>query len=169
MAFEANTILEFHLDRGMPKAAAFALALSGVPLLFFPVAFTDEGAPAFLGVAGFGLIVLSIACLTFQKILRLDKQAGTAEQLLRTLFWKHIDHYAIAEFHRVGIGMGGNDISYKTSTRYFVQLIGSKKNVSVPGTSSNKAQIFELGKQIADYLGLPFDDRPKMAFFNRRL
>ena len=56
----------------------------------------------------------------------------------------------------------------KTSTRFFVQLLGSK-NLNIPGTSSNKEAIVSLAEDVGDYLSLPVEKEPKFVFFQMRL
>jgi hypothetical protein len=167
MSTATAVVMEFHLSRELPKAAGFATGLSGVALLFFAIAFAHEGAPALLGVVGALLLLLSIVCFTFKKVVRMDKRTGKIETILSMFLWRQTQRYSVSDFAQVGIGMGGNDY-IKTSTRYFVQLLGPT-NLNIPGTSSNKEAIVALAGEVGDYLDLPVEREPKLMFFQKRL
>jgi Na+/H+-translocating membrane pyrophosphatase len=159
--------MEFHLGRDGPNAAGFASGLSSAALLFFSIGFSDEGAPVFLGVIGLALLLVSIMCFTLKIIVRMDNRTGNIEKSISTFFWKKEQSYSIADFTGVGIGTGGESYT-KTSTVYGVQLLG-KKNLSLPGMSGNKERVMSLADQVGDYLKLPVDKKPKMAFFRWRI
>ncbi len=167
MPTETHTVMEFHLDRALPKAAGFVLGLSGAAALFFSIAFAHEGAPVFLGIIGLALLFLSVICFTFKKIVRMDKRAGNVKESISTIFWKKAQSFSIADFTGVGIGTGGHSYNV-TSTRYCVQLLGPK-NLNIPGMSSNKEAMISLAEDVGNYLNLPVDKKPKMVFFQKRL
>jgi hypothetical protein len=160
--------MEFHLSPELPRAAGFVLGLSGGGLMFFSIAFSREGAPAFLGVIGLTLLVVSVGCFTFRKIVRMDKRTGTIEQSLSMFLWNKTVRYSVADFRGVGIGMAGHLGGYATSTRYLVQLLGSS-NLNIPGMSGNKQAIIALAEQVGGYLNVPVDREPRMVFFQMRL
>ena len=174
MPTKTYTIMEFHLSRELPNASGFALGLSGAALLFFSIAFHNEGAPVFLGVVGFLLLLLSILCFTFKKIIRMDKRTEKIEETLSMFLWKKQRNYSVSDFTGVGIGMGGRSMSIGTSyypgrrSVYLVQLLGST-NLNIPGTSGNKEAIVSLAEQIGEYLNLPVEKAPRTVFFQTRL
>ena len=88
MPTKTAIVMEYHLSRELPNAAGFVVGLSGVVLLFFAIAFAHEGAPASLGVIGVLLLLLSIICFTFRKIVRMDNRTGKIEKPLTRFFGK---------------------------------------------------------------------------------
>lgn len=164
-----RTVLEFRSEPGAARALGGLMGCFGSLALLASIAFADEDVPLLLfGIGGAALVAAGVVAWSFRHSVRLDRHAGQVEKTIETRMWKRVERHPLGRFHGVGIGMAGDGGSYKSGTRYLLQLLGPR-NVNLPGTTADKDRILELAQQVGEYLGLPVDAEPRMVFFRSRL
>ena len=160
--------MEFRSNRLTNLMIGLIAAFIGVFNLFMFLTFSDRGAPAFLGVLGIILLLISSVAFTYRSSVRIDKRRMLIEKTLGALFWGRTRHFQIHDFQKVGITMGSRTNAGGPTTIYFVQLLGLH-NLSIPGSSSDFAAILSKARKISQFIDLPVDDSPRMGFFGSRL
>jgi hypothetical protein len=160
--------MEFRSDREVTILAGFATALMGAINLFIVFAFAQEGVPWFYGLLGGLLIVISAVCFTYSKVVRIDAQRKLVEKTIRVLSWEKKQTFTLSNFRGVGIATAGGGGRIHPNVKYFVHLLGPE-NMSIPGFENKYEHALIKAKRIAEFLNLPLDEKPKIAFFGHRL
>jgi hypothetical protein len=156
-------VIEFRSNKLIGIATGLVIGIIGSFMLLF-LMFADEGVPFYLGPLGIIFIILSIAAFTFRKVVRIDKERILVERAIKAFFWKKIQLFPIKDFDGVGITTGSRSSKYSgPKIVYFVQLLG-RKNVSIPGSSTNLDRVLSRAKQIAGFVHLPIDETPRIRF-----
>ena len=158
--------MEFKSNKLAGIAAGLIIGAIGVLSLVMFLAFIKEGkeTPFFLGLLAVIFIILSPAAFTFRKIVRIDKERIQVERAIKAFFWKQVQLFGIKDFKGVGITTGSGSTKYSgPKISYFVQLLG-RKNVSIPGYSSDLGTVLSKARQISELVNLPIDETPRIRF-----
>lgn len=159
---------EFRSDWRIATLAGVVLACIGLFQLAMSIAFAADGAPAFLGVLGAALLILSAVAFTYRSAVRIDRQTGRVVRTRRALIWTHVRDFPLADFQGVGVGMATRSRGGRSSASYFVQLLGPR-NLNMPGMSGDRGGVRSAARELGEYLRLPVDDNPRTVFFRWRL
>ena len=158
--------MEFKSNKLAGIAAGLIIGAIGIFSLVIFLAFIKEGkeTPFFLGLLAVIFIILSPAAFTFRKIVRIDKERIQVERAIKAFFWKQMQLFSVKDFEGVGITTGASSNKYSgPKISYFVQLLG-RKNVSIPGYSSDLGTVLSKARQISELVNLPIDETPRVRF-----
>ncbi len=167
MPINRSLVREFRSDRRIAILAGVVLAFMGLFQLTMSIAFTADGAPAFLGVLGAVLLILSAVAFTYRSAVRIDRQTGRVVRTRRALIWTQVRDFPLADFQGVGVGMATRSRGGGSSASYFVQLLGPR-NLNMPGMSGDREGIRSAARELGEYLSLPVEDNPRTIFFHWR-
>ena len=159
----------FSIDFSARNAIGFLTTVMALTALFMCITVAEGGGIIFLLLFSLLLALISSAIFSADYLVSLDKDNALITKSFGALGLDRKQQYQLADFNEVGIMMAGRPAAKGGSTTiYYVQLIG-KENVKLPGGLTDLDEIISSAQTVADYLSLPFDEKPKMGFFGKRL
>ncbi len=160
--------MEFRSPETMGKA--IAILLSAMSLISLYIVFQAPGAAAFMFFLMFTMpcIIGIFAALSANTRVSIDNATGSVEKSFRVLGFKHEQHYSLANFNGVGIGIAGRGGMGASTTVYFVQLLGVE-NLKVSNMDADLASVRSDARKLAEYASLGLDEEPRTVFFGKRL
>ena len=161
-------MMEFNADSSIQKVVAIGAAVISFSSL--TMLFAASGAGAFfvlLMTVATG--VIAAGAWKYQHHVSVSKTTGQIQATRGTLGMIQKQRFRLSEFSAVGIVTAGRSSSGGGATSvYSVQLIG-KTNVSLPGGGTDLNAVSQEAEALADYLEIPFERKPAIGFFGRRL
>lgn len=159
----------FSIDFAARNAIGFLTTVMSLTALFMCITVAEGGGIIFLLLFSLLLALLSAAIFTANYVVSLDRDNIRVIKSFGALGLNKTQRYQLGDFNGVGIMMAGRPAAKGGSTTiYYIQLIG-RENIKLPGGLTHLDEIVSSAKKVADYLSLPFEEKPKMGFFGKRL
>ena len=161
--------MEFSINFAARTAIGLLTGTMALASFLMCVTVAEGGAIAFLLLITLVLAIVSAAVFTATNRVVVDKESKRVEKTLGALVFSNTQRYRFSDFTAVGIVTGGRSSAQGGAvTVYSVQLIG-KENVKLPPGLTDLEEILSSAQQVAEYMSLPLDEKPKMGFFGKRL
>lgn len=114
-------------------------------------------------LAGFGLLVLALCCLTYRHLVHIDPQSDVLEQHRRLLFLERNRAFLLSSFTGVGVSSLTIRGIPPIHIVFFVELRG-RSYVKLPGIHLHLARAMTRAQRIAKQLNLPADSKTRRIY-----
>jgi len=161
--------MEFSPDPRLQRAAGVIAGAIALTSLLMCVTVAEGGGTLFLALLAAALALVAGAAFSARHTVRVDVGKAAVHVALGTLNLDWSRRYPLGDFRAVGIVSGGRSSASGGATAvYWVQLIG-KRNLKLPGGSSDRREIVSVAREVAEFAALPLIEEPRIGFFGARL
>ena len=154
--------MELRADPGLGRTIGCFAAVLGVVLILVWLWLRPGG--GYSAIAGLGLLLTALVCVTYRHEVQIDAEADMVEQSRRVLFWARNRGFLLRDFRAVGVAaVLGGDLR-PVYLAHVIELRGRSRLV-LPGMHFGLERTRREAAELARELGLPLEQRVRTILF----